>query len=53
MITQFRIEYLSEEEKAKDKVLQRPVEVLVRLEGEMQLADAIIALLKTKYTAIY
>ncbi len=53
MRTEFRLEYLSKEEESKPQVLQQPVAVRVTLEGEMKLADAIIALLKTKYTMIY
>ena len=49
MITQIRIEYLSEEKKAKAGVLQKPVVVLVRLEGEEKLVEAIRELLETKY----
>jgi len=53
MITQFKIEYLSEEEKEKLVLLRQTVAVFVRLEGETHLVDAIIALLKTKYPMIY
>ena len=53
MITKFRIEYLSEEELKKPKVLQRPTAVLITLEGELTLVDAIVALLKTKYKMVY
>ncbi len=53
MITEFRIEYLSEEEFQKPKVLQQPVAVRVKLEGEMKLCDALVALIKTKYTMVY
>ena len=53
MKTEFKVEYLSKEEREKAKVLQKPVAVKVTLEGEMKLVDAIIALLKTKYTMIH
>ena len=53
MITQFRVEYLTEEELGKAKVLQKPVVVLVSLEGEVKLCDALVALIKTKYTMVY
>ena len=49
METDFTIEYLSEEEKRKPQLLQQPVVVRVIIRGEMILADAIIALIKTKY----
>ena len=53
MITEFRVEYLSEEELKKPKVLQQPVAVRVKLEGEMKLCEALVALIKTKYTMVY
>ncbi len=49
METEFTIEYLTEKELTKPKVLQRSSVVRVSLRGEMKLVDSIIALLKTQY----
>jgi len=49
MKTEFRIEFLSDEEKQKPKVLQVATAVRISLEGEMILADDVVAFLKTKY----
>ncbi len=50
MITEFRVEYLSEEELQKPKILQRPIAVRVKLEGEKELCDALVTLIKNRYT---
>jgi len=49
MRIEFKVEYISEAEREKVAVLQKPVVVYIYIEGDQVLADAIIALIKTKY----
>ena len=50
MKIEFNIQQLpEEEEKAQAAIFQHPVGVCVSIEGNRKLAEAIIALLQTKY----
>ena len=49
MKIEINIQHLPEEEKAKAAIFQHPVGVCVSIEGDRKLAEAIIALLQTKY----
>ena len=49
MNTEFTVQYITESERQKPKVCQKYTFVRVKLDGEMKLCDALIALIKTKY----
>ena len=53
MKTEFTVEYLSEEELIKPKVLQTPIAVRVTIEGKVELVDALVALIKTRYNMVH
>ncbi len=49
MKVEFKVEYLSEEEKAKPEVSQRPAAAQVSICGEQKLVDALTKLIKGYY----